>query len=114
MTYELAKKLKEAGFIQRKWKYSEHYIPDKNSLGEQMIILYENYEGSGDDLVYIPPLSELIEACGSGKGNQSLTEEEEGKWLAEKYHEVEKAPEQSYGLTPTEAVSNLWLELNKK
>ena len=49
MNYELAKKLKEAGF------------PDKK-VGE--IVEYPEGKAFG-----IPTLSELIEACGNGEGN---------------------------------------------
>ena len=105
MNYKLAKKLKEAGFIQRQWKYSMHFIPDRNSLGEQMIILYENYQGSGDDLVYIPTLSELIEACGDSFYSLS---KHLNIWQTNFRDGVAG---ETAGKTPEEAVANLWLNL---
>lgn len=120
MNYETAKKLKEVGFIQRKWKYARHYIPDKNEMGEQMIVLYENYKGSGKDLVYIPSLEELIEACGDDIVLWHYSAGHNEKWCAGKIKEcsdnyLDDYPEpRTRGKTPLEAVAKLWLKLNDK
>ena len=97
MNYELAKKLKDAGF------------PDKK-VGE--IVEYPEGKAFG-----IPNLSELIEALGDVYFSLSNHSGDQG-WCAtlndhfcspmdiQKYH--------GHGKTPEEAVANLWLELNKK
>lgn len=92
MNYELAKKLKEAGFP--KETFIVHYPNAK----------YPNRCGQSGT----PTLSELIEACGGEL--QVLKRPYAGKgWFAHN----SKAT-QGIGLTPEEAVANLWLELNKK
>ena len=114
MTYELAKKLKDAGF------------PQKGFLG------YPLYH-SGDDTsqmegIAIPTLSELIEACG-GKfenlmkgcemknGEEYRYPEQVGKWFCNAVGNEANYTihfRESEGATPEEAVANLWLTLNKK
>lgn len=91
MNYELAKKLKDAGFPQ---KYEE-----KNDNGA---------------LPYTPTLSELIEACGYEFGGliQYHKEHKTDYWEAYSYQGMESKTVR--GDTPEEAVANLWLELNKK
>lgn len=92
MTYELAKKLKDAGFPNsEKWRDTGTYI-----------ILDE-------DDSYPPTFSELIEACGDGfyqlhkQGERFYASDGKSKIG---YSELLKG-------TPEEAVANLWLELNK-
>ncbi len=89
LSYELAKKLKDAGFPQK----GEYYEP----------------------LYYQPTLSELIEACGDKfkrletcKVPDIKTDVERIVWFA--YSE----DDETTGYTPEEAISELWLELNKK
>lgn len=100
MTYELAKQLKDAGFPQAK-KLGGQF------LGESMEVL-----------VYSPPLSELIEACGKKLG--SLYRSATGDWMAHTdmaWHKDFGLREKSMferGDTPEEAVARLWLALNKK
>ncbi len=99
MTYELAKKLKDAGFPFKKCSF-----PDYPS-GCSAELFYE---------YHFPTLSELIEACGapfglvyshSGKLWSAYTnKQKKGIWLGK----------DDTGNTPEEAVANLWLELNKK
>lgn len=89
MNYELAKKLKEAGFKQG------------NENGQEC-----------DDWIdgcYIPNLSELIEACGN-KFKSLWKEFDDNKWLVNCDHLGYGGIK---GVTPEEAVANLWLELNK-
>ena len=121
MNYELAKELKDAGFLQRKWRYAMHYIPEKNSNGEQMIVAYQDYEGSGNDLVYIPTTSELIEACGSiilwrceeRYGNHWHAKVAERDDMREcKIVDATTFAEIS-GDTPGESVARLWLKLHE-
>lgn len=89
MNYELAKKLKEAGFPKQLTKGL--YFPND---------------------VYLPTLSELIEACGEGFHN---LEKFKIKWMANgcKYPD-ENNTYLVEGSTPEEAVANLWLVLNKE
>ena len=88
MDYELAKKLKDAGFPQ--------------SYGEYM-------PGSffGLDDVAKPSLENLLEEVGSPIVLCSLTQ---GEWGAH----IEKGSLTLMGSSPEVAVANLWLELNKK
>lgn len=94
MNYELALKLKEAGFPQ---------FPD-NRNG---FYLYDS-DGFGTEQVYVPTLSELIEACKLDSFFQLTFMSSSGKWSSEfdSYH--------GKGSTPEEAVANLYLALNQK
>lgn len=112
MNYELAKKLKDAGFPQGDWgcqgKYWSNY-DGGNSLTEPGIIdASEANFGFMEDLYRIPTLSELIEAC--GKCNFILADVDT-HWNASgysgsTYHIIQ-------AVTPEEAVANLWLAFNK-
>lgn len=107
MNYELAKKLKDAGFPQ---------IPQNDCFID------------GDDSVTKPTLSELIEACGdlfvSLHPNKTIFWNQATKknefsivdWRASGDScEGNITPMHvSVGQTPEEAVANLWLELNKE
>jgi hypothetical protein len=88
MNYELAKKLKEAGF-----KF--------------------HHEGSKWSKYIFPTLEELIEACGNEfKGLMVDTEE---TWHAISIVKTDDNSNISgIGETLEEAVANLWLNLNKK
>ena len=102
MHYELAKQLSDAGFPQGgegKW------VPPPD------IIIARR-----EDRVYVPTLSELIEACGS---NFQALFREPDRWTAQqelpakdprgvKFHIVPTA------VTPEDAMALLWLALNKK
>ena len=94
MNYELAKKLKEAGFPPR----------DRRCMA-----CVETHLGC--DMTVMPPLSELIEACGEKFG--SLTRsygDTVFKWKAiDSEHQIGRLAN-----TPEEAVAELWLALNKK
>ena len=95
MNYELAKKLKDAGFPQ-----------NKNALeGRDAIhINLDSFEES-----YIPTLSELIKECGDvclmiGKD----------RTVALNATNPMESDKKGSGSIPEEAVALLWLELNKK
>ncbi len=90
MNYKLAKKLKEAGW------------PQFEIVGVQT----KGPDGKIREQVTYPDLEELIEACGE---IIQLTIEENGETDVRclLLREVIK------GKTPTIAVANLWLELNK-
>ena len=88
ITYELAKKLKNAGFPQN--------IDYGNSFYEE-----------GEE-VASPSLSELIEVCGNKFSN--LERGTNGYWKVQNNNEPFI---RCINSTPEEAVANLWLELNK-
>lgn len=93
MNYDLALKLKQAGFPQPE---REPFDAHKHEAGFV-----------SDNDAYIPTLSELIEACGeslTSLGIQGGTNPVQ--WLA--YSEPDLAWACS---TPEEAVANLWLSL---
>lgn len=127
MNYELALKLKEAGFPQedRHWYFCTFTYPTTlwciNALKEKK--LYKEYEY----MTASPTLEELIEACGDivlfkiPKGNEwnsSLKDvwiaDDCGNNLCADTYFIDEQIDGIEGKTPTEAVANLWLELNKK
>ena len=107
MTYELAKKLKDASFPIHKGGRDVRLI-DKNGKTWKAY-----YFDDGNDPAYpiVPTLSELIEACGDVIIKL---------WCNKKRNEYGIQPEGKviddviWYSTPEEAVANLWLELNKK
>lgn len=105
MNYSLAKRLKDAGFPQAK--------DDKGTLRQEGSYLFP--EGTNLSLsqkkltkliAYAPSLPELIEAC--GEDFVSLVNGG-GAWFA---NAVDKRVES--GVTPEEAVAELWISLNNK
>ena len=107
MNYDLAKKLKDAGFPQ--------------GIGCHMYGEFINQDGIGDEFsnernAYPPTLSELIEACGDGFGFLARGDEkviqERVPWVCAKAFLDWNT--RCTGKTPEEAVANLWLKLNKK
>ena len=104
MNYELALKLKEAGFSQ---KETNPFYP----IGYGVIHSPTHY---GDILmgqrIVIPTLEELIEACGDNiKEVKNLSDM--NLWVAYSSDSFDMTGE---GITPHEAISNLWLALKKK
>lgn len=109
MNYELAKKLKDTGFPQ------VFPQPDFLGLHDAVVVqkVYDKYPKEFNP--YRPTLSELIEACGDYLVDiQRLAEND---WKAGGgtivdgkigYHREVRSS------SPSEAVANLWLELNKK
>lgn len=101
MKPELAKQLKDAGFPQ----------PPKPPPE------YASLAWHGD--VYIPTLSELIEACGElpiifKSGGRWFAATWEGKFFGDHYIDGRLEYNLQESDTPEEAVAHLWLELNKK
>jgi hypothetical protein len=91
MTYDLAKKLKDAGFP------------------------HDWCEGTGCPQHPYPSLSELIEACGKDFRKLEYVLHEEFKtgvpmWYAYEFNKFRNL--NASGPTPEEAVANLWLALN--
>jgi hypothetical protein len=95
MDFELAKRLKDAGFAQGgngKW------------VGPPETIVWRS-----GDRAYVPTLEELIEAC--GEDFKSLIYSR----LSKNWECCNAGYARSYfGSTPTEAVARLWLALNER
>lgn len=117
MNYDLAKKLKEKGFkqISNNPRYSFYGFGsvggvDAFYVSSKDVELIKNIHK--EDIVLIPTLSELIEACGkdlyqldnSFRGNPEIID-----WYARG-----KGVSCVSGSTPEEAVANLWLKLQEK
>ena len=116
MDYELAKKLKDAGFPQNdnclQWfdKTYDFDLNDYNGCGMEG----EQDEFKKDEDVALPTLSELIEACYK-EGIYFELQGYNNEWLAFDGTQLTKEfNKKGEGKTPEEAVANLWLALNKK
>lgn len=102
MNYELAKELKDAGFPQ---------VPD--GLGrwiDKFSQTYSAFAPADTSDAYIPTLSELLKACG-GKFNVLQQKDDESWWAFSRNARPAKS---TSAPTPEEAVTRLWLVLNKK
>ena len=99
MEYELAKKIKDAGFRQRG---EGILIVIKSSAIGPTTKSFNNYS------FYLPTLSELIKACGEDFGH---LDKEGDTFVA---FSVDGLGEDYNSPTPEEAVANLWLRLNEK
>lgn len=115
ITYETARKLKDAGFIQRTSDYSTHYIVGmKNSYDEPMIMLYKEYIESGHDheLLYIPEFNEMANFLGN---NFWSVENRQGGVYAARgsgYHLL--PPPNLKAHSPEDAIAKLWIAANYK
>jgi hypothetical protein len=100
-TYQLASELKEAGF--RQYGKGEEIDPDGN--------IYRRGAARADRYVYLPTLEELIEACGERLSALDHVENDDGEmeWCASSTDNV-----RAYAPFPTEAVTRLYIALNKK
>ena len=111
MNYEIALKLKEAGYPQGggDWQ-TDTWLGPRGDV-------YFRKKNNGDipnfpeDAVFIPSLSQLIEAC--GENFTRLTYDRVSKSFSA-YQDLPKLYTFTYGSTPEEAVGKLWLELNRK
>lgn len=97
MNYELAKQLKDAGFPQKHEPFCVKIPMELDTLGNQ--IRY-----------FMPSLSELIEACGDRL--QAL--ERTGLGWRALVSPIRESAMGIHGLTPEEAVANLWLKIHEK
>lgn len=109
MNYELAKKLKEAGFPQSgQWGD----ITDVNNR----VVGFVNKTATH----VVPTLSELIESCGTNFDTLTLSTKQTGYaqvsdwWYATAKCDKDAIPPMAEGETPEEAVANLWLALQHK
>jgi len=105
MTYETAKKLKDAGFTQRS---GDHASDAKNCKAHGCM------KGLpfGCHTAYIPNLSELVKACGDVFYDLKQEPIKAG-WEATAFLSY-TTHAQGKGNTPEEAVADLWLALNDK
>jgi len=131
MKYEIAKQLKDAGYYKGRefqWRGNEKLKKFPN----------KPYQAEGQDAVYAPTLSELIEACGEEFESleRYLPNKEDTYYtiypeaLGYLWHATSLGEERDmgdfvvrcesdccgkngHGSTPEEAVAKLWLELNK-
>ena len=120
--YELAKRLKDAGFS---YKNNAGYVTAIDEKGN--IWNAFKFEGSEVGIVIVPTLSEIIEACGESfdslihrntgelvikdRHNQEVIRGKD--WVA-RYKDIkinEIIEKFGWGDTPEEAVANLWLVL---
>lgn len=118
ISYELAKRLKEAGYPQE--VYGNYICP--HYPGEKFGVLNcQCGKDAKEGLAYVPTLEELIEACGDEFKSLWQTEPDETgqihwgadvKWDYRK--KVMTEGHQVFGDSPIEAVANLWLAVNEK
>lgn len=132
MNYDLAKKLKDAGFP-LEWDYKigrELYFDDEGENPELRSYDPERYIKSvGEGATLVPTLSELIEACEPQKADDFNLYTNLDQWTAHLiYHGHFEGwrgiPRDEMGFvsinigcsgsTPEEAVANLWLALQDK
>ena len=100
ISYELAKELKDKGFPQP--------IPEQFALHDERVGGKISFQGKDMEPVYIPTLSELIEACGEGL---NTLYEFRGEWEVGKNRHGDIEEPKGIGSSPEEAVARLWLQL---
>lgn len=127
MTYELAKKLQDAGFETKQPRGYYFVIPGKDNSCGSSHYEYFDYEGgpmyqahvaqvNQEPEAFVPFLSELIEACRSAEGEwmHFFLMRESNHWNAgiSNYGLSKGSP--GTGSTPEEAVANLWLVIQER
>ena len=101
MTNKLAKQLKDAGFPHKFFMCCEKKDHDCRADKPDCILSPSS----------VPDLSELIEACGYNFGLNRVPH----GWYAYGGETIDGSyPFTEFGNTPEQAVTNLWLTLNKK
>jgi hypothetical protein len=116
MNYELAKQLQDVGFPKDSYGVGDVFFT-KDLSTDQIIGLVVMPDMMADAKtfswlkahVFVPTLSELIEACGPNFF-ALVRNDIELLWNAKK----DRGDLGQKGLTPEEAVAKLWLALNKK
>ena len=105
MTYEVAKRLKDAGFPQRFNRGSAF-----NAQGEIFYFTGDRQGKVSETDISIPSLNELIKACGDHFGGlEHFPDEVTNKFRA---FSLPDRSNSFFGDTPEEAVAKLWLALN--
>ena len=119
ITYNLALRLKNAGFPQMGdgfalVPHNPELFEDKEDASMSVIpwcqYVYNPTDKYGET-IYSPTLSELIEACGARF--RSLTRNGVDFEVEEDICDEDETPLHFTGKTPEEAVANLWIELKK-
>ncbi len=117
MNYELARKLKDAGFPQE----GNGVLRNENGLAPPLFGGFP-LEGEYGTFIYCPTPEELIEACGD-RDLTFIRRRDYKDWLAHAWilsDNFDKALKgegeliRAEGKTHPEAVANLWLKLNPK
>lgn len=108
MNYELAKKLKDAGFPQK-----EHTDAPVFWIMPSNALFLDSKMKPLKTYCYLPTLSELIGACGDSfsalhRRSRRFKETEKLYWTAWTYDSYSSSRN---GSTPEEAVANLWISL---
>jgi hypothetical protein len=123
ISYELALKLKNAGFPQE-WKDNHNVITNDKECDNPNCL--KGHKTLYCHSAHLPILEELIEACreeyfslmkskyriGSGTHSWSAEGKTKNTWITSEHDNSEIVT--VFGPTPSEAVANLWLKLNKK
>jgi len=106
MNYELAKKLKDAGL-------SMKLVMGAAEWDGQKVFFDGDKTKEGGKIGFLAPtLEELIDACtGIGRSFRLTYKKETIRWRASSYYDKNLM---CNGKTPTIAVANLWLALQKK
>jgi hypothetical protein len=111
MNYELAKQLKDAGFLQGTGRYflegGEHASGSTKEV-EFLLSSFDAKDTKRYKFAYVPTLEELIEACGEQFGSFARFDD---TWFAYNYGRDIKS---TAGTTPSEAVARLWLSLQQQ
>lgn len=112
MTYELAKQLKDAGFVYKPYEHRPYLVlGDDDNTGVPIPTLSELIEVMPMRKKYHPKLINdahffLTKRVGSPADYRAYYEGETGEGVIEEWDCI--------GSTPEEAVAKLWLALNKK
>lgn len=125
MNYELAKKLKDAGFPQnttqglKSFNGALLYKDERHSTTESSAMqLVDRIRKSGkesmEELIYEPTLSELIEACIKIHLYFTLSKVNEHWWSGCSNEIIHQKTNIKIGSTPEESVAHLYLALNNK
>ena len=102
LSYETAKKLKEAGFPQGVTEHQYGWVHAHNS--------FQLDEGDMTEAISAPTLEELISFC---KKDYFILEYDGGYWTVGngEYYQLKTL---NHFKTPSEAVANLWLVLHSR
>ena len=117
LSYETAKKLKEAGFPQSTNIYKNECYVEKVSYANLFTAMAHTLtiQGKETEVIVTPTLEELIEACGNVI-NFSVHKLRDCWWAGSSDRDRIQEDElpSGEGSTPSEAVANLWLVLHSR
>lgn len=117
MNYDLAKKLKEAGFPYGQYSFNVYFVDPKYKKEDAIKEAREKGLGFIEWVIGVPTLSELIQALKIFPDQFVLYANAENRWEAT-FIDCNIDKESIFstteiGLTAEESVANLWLKLNK-